>query len=167
MELISDGKPLYLASEGKKSFRLIEDWKFKHDCFTPILVVPEGYKSDLASIPSWIFWWQFGAWNIAAIAHDYIYEHGYLLSDWEARNAWAADSLDASRLPPTPSFQKDGDAPLKYQEEIFARRIPLHLSKKEADFLFYQICLFLGVKPITARLMYWAVRLFGRGAWHF
>lgn len=137
MELISDGKPLYLASEGKKSFRLIEDWRFKHDRFTPILVIPEGYKSDLASIPSWIFWWQFGAWNIAAIAHDYIYEQGYILGDWE----------------------------LKYQDEIFARRLPLHLSKQEADFFFYEICLFLGVNPITARLMYWAVKLFGRGAW--
>lgn len=137
MELISDGKPLYLAAEGKKSFRLIEDWKFKHDRFSPILVVPEGYKSDLASIPNWIFWWQWGKWNIAAIAHDYIYEHGYILSDWE----------------------------LKYQEEIFARRLPFHLSKQEADFLFYEICLFLGVKPITAKLMYWAVKLFGRGAW--
>jgi Protein of unknown function (DUF1353) len=75
MQLISDGKPLYLASEDGKTFRLIEDWKFKHDRFTPILVVPEGYKSDLASIPSWIFWWQWGKWNIAAIAHDYISNH--------------------------------------------------------------------------------------------
>lgn len=129
MELISDGKPLYLASEGKKSFRLIEDWKLKHDRSTTVLVVPEGYKSDLASIPNWIFWWQFGAWNIAAIAHDYIYEHGYILSDWSDK------------------------------------KFPLYMSKEEADFLFYEICLFLGVKPITARLMYWAVRLFGKGAW--
>lgn len=136
MELISDGKPLYLASEGKKTFRLIEDWKFKHDCFTPILVIPEGYKSDLASIPSWIFWWQWGKWNIAAIAHDYIYEHGYILGDLE----------------------KPG--------EIFERRTVLRLSKAEADLIFYGICLFLGVRPITAKLMYWAVKFFGRGVWN-
>lgn len=130
MQLISDGKPLYLASEGKKTFRLIEDWKFQHDRFNHVLVVPEGYKSDLASIPSWIFWWQFGAWNIAAIAHDYIYEHGYILSDWG----------------------KEGNK-------------GLYFDKEEADLFFYEICLFLGVKPITAKLMYWAVKLFGRGAW--
>lgn len=130
MELISDGKPLYLASEKGKTFRLIEDWKFKHDAFTPILVVPEGYKSDLASIPSWIFWWQWGKWNVAAIAHDYIYEHGYILSDWEEEG-----------------------------------RKALYLAKFQADKLFYDICLHLGVPPITAKLMYWAVVLFGRGAW--
>lgn len=130
MELISDGKPLYLASEGKKTFRLIEDWKFKHDVFTPILAVPEGYTSDLASIPSWIFWWQWGKWNIAAIAHDYIYENGYILVDWS-------------------------------KEE----RSPLYLDREQADMLFYHIICFLGVRPITAKLMYWAVRLFGRGVW--
>jgi hypothetical protein len=129
MELISDGKPLYLASEGGKTFRLIEDWKFKHDNFTPILVVPEGYKSDLASIPSWVFWWQWGRWNIAAIAHDYIYEHGYILSDWS-----------------------DG-------------RRALFMNKEDADKLFCDICCFLGVRPITTRLMYWAVKLFGKGIW--
>jgi hypothetical protein len=143
MELISDGKPLYLASEGKKSFRLIEDWKFKHDRFTPILVVPEGYKSDLASIPSWIFWWQWGKWNIAAIAHDYIYEHGCILCDWKHE------------------YQDEEGCP-----QIYSKRDHLHLSKKEADSLFYEICCFLGVPPITAKLMYWAVRLFGRGYWN-
>lgn len=131
MELISDGKPLYLASSKGKSFRLIEDWKFKHDRYTGILVVPEGFKSDLASIPSWLFWWQWGSWNIAAIAHDYVYEHGYIWQDWD--------------LPV--------DVPL---DQIF-------LSKKEADFLFYEIAIALGVRPITAKLMYSAVKLFGRG----
>ncbi len=130
MQLISDGKPLYLATEGKKSFRLIEDWKFQHDLFRPVLVVPEGYQSDLASIPTWIFWWQWGKWNIAAIAHDYIYEHGYILSDWEEEG-----------------------------------RKAMYFGKEDADQLFYDICLFLGVRPITAKLMYWAVRLFGRGIW--
>lgn len=129
MELISDGKPLYLASEGKKTFRLIEDWRFKHDRFTSILVVPEGYKSDLASIPSWIFWWQWGRWNIAAILHDFIYEHGYILVETK-------ESL---------------------------RRI--YLSKRAADLLFYEICCFLEVPPTTAKLMYRAVCLFGRGVW--
>lgn len=130
MELISDGKPLYLAQSGKKTFRLIEDWKFKHDRFSPILVVPEGYTSDLASIPSWIFWWQWGKWNIAAIAHDYIYENGNIICEW------------------------------KYNKDC------IYFTKENADLLFYEICCFLGVPPITAKLMYWAVRLFGRGNFH-
>lgn len=122
MELISDGKPLYLTSEKGKTFRLIEDWKFKHDNLTPILVVPEGYTSDLASIPSWIFWWQWGKWNVAAIAHDYIYEHGYILLE-EYENGFRISS------------------------DILKR------TKKEADFLFYEICCFLGVPPITGDLL--------------
>lgn len=139
MELISDGKPLYLASEAGKTFRLIEDWKFKHDRFLPVLVVPEGYKSDLASIPSWIFWWQWGKWNIAAIAHDYIYEHGYIWSDWDT------------------SEETLGFFPIT--------RRALFLDKEDADQIFYDICCFLGVSTLTARLMYLAVRLFGRGCW--
>jgi hypothetical protein len=78
MRLINDGKPLYLTSAPGKTFKLIENWEFEHDRYRGILFVPKGYKSDLASIPSWIFWWQWGKWNIAAIAHDYIYDHGYI-----------------------------------------------------------------------------------------
>jgi hypothetical protein len=129
MQLISDGEPLYLASEKGKSFRLIQEWKFKHDRYSSVLVVPQGYRSDLATIPPWIFWWQWGKWNIAAIAHDFIYENGYILAE-----------------------QEDG---LK----------PIFIDKKEADLIFYEICLFLGVPPITAKLMHWAVKYFGRGVW--
>ncbi len=120
---------MYLALESGKVFRLIDDWKFDSSNRYRILVVPKGYKSDLASIPSWIFWWQWGKWNIAAIAHDYIYEHGYIWREFE-----------------------EG---LK----------PIHLSKEEADLLFYEICLALGVRRITAKLMFWAVCWFGNGIW--
>jgi Protein of unknown function (DUF1353) len=137
MELISDGKPLYLPSETGKTFKLIEDWKFRHDALLDtILLVPQGYKSDLASIPSWVFWWQWGKWNIAAIAHDYIYEHGYLLAELENCDPLLENSVEQ-----------------------------IHLTKQEADLLFYDLLKFLGVRPITARLMYWAVKLFGRGCW--
>lgn len=77
MKLISDGKPLYLGN--KKQFRLITDWQWQADKKGKFwLVVPKGYVSDLASVPPIFFWWQWGKWNIAAIAHDYIYEHGYI-----------------------------------------------------------------------------------------
>ena len=77
MKLISDGKPLYLGN--RKQFRLIKNWQWQADKEGKfLLVVPKGYVSDLASVPSIFFWWQWGKWNIAAIAHDYIYEHGYI-----------------------------------------------------------------------------------------
>ena len=75
MRLISDGKPLYLITERGKKFQLTKNWEFEHDRYSRFtLVVPEGYKSDLASVPLWIFWWQWGKWNIPAIVHDYIYK---------------------------------------------------------------------------------------------
>lgn len=40
------------------------------------------------------------------------------------------------------------------------------LSKAEADMVFYDLMLRLGVPRWKARLMYWSVRLFGRRAWN-
>lgn len=77
MRLISNGNPLYLGD--KKQFRLIDRWVFQHDRMGCTFVVLSGYRSDLASVPKFIWWWQWGKWNLAAIAHDYIYEHGYIL----------------------------------------------------------------------------------------
>ena len=77
MKLISDGEPIYLASQGKK-FRLSKDWEFRSLLLGCSLIVPKGYICDLASIPQWIWWWQWGAWHHAAICHDYIYEYGYI-----------------------------------------------------------------------------------------
>ena len=42
------------------------------------LIVPEGFVSDLASVP-WLFRRvlpRFGPWNAAAIVHDYLYREG-------------------------------------------------------------------------------------------
>lgn len=77
--LICDGAPVYLMAENGKHFILSRDWEYEH----PIgrVTVPHGYKSDLASVPMPFFWWQFGKWNVAAIAHDYIYEFGCIYVD--------------------------------------------------------------------------------------
>lgn len=83
MKLISDGKPIK-ANDGK--YRLIEDWQLQQDVHTPILIVPKGYKTDLASIPKWAFWWGRGKYDIAAIAHDYIWDFGYLYTHLEKDN---------------------------------------------------------------------------------
>lgn len=77
MTLINTGEPIYLAKGGKK-FRLSEDWEFLSKLMGGRLIVPKGYVSDLASIPQWIWWWQWGVWHLAAICHDYIYEYGYI-----------------------------------------------------------------------------------------
>ena len=130
MKLISDGKPLYLTAAQGKQFRLIEDWIFQHGRLNTTFIVPKGFRSDLASIPSWIWWWQWGKWNISAILHDYCYSKGEIIYLNEKGHAKAG-----------------------------------LVSKKQADKIFYEITISLGVSPLTAELMYWAVRLFGRGIW--
>lgn len=72
---VSDGKPVYLASLNKKLFEL-DSW---HEIKTEgdiTLIVPKGFISDLASIPSIFFFWQFGNFNISAISHDWCYIFG-------------------------------------------------------------------------------------------
>lgn len=129
MTLINTGSPIYLAETGKK-FRLSEDWEFLSKLHGR-LIVPSNYVCDLASIPQWIWWWQWGAWHLAAICHDYIYEYGYI------------------------NIKKvNGSVEFK------------NLDRINADVIFYEVLLAVGVKKRTASLMYWAVRFFGGWYWH-
>ena len=81
MKLISDGKPIYFVGNKHRKYRLTTDWQIKQGFGT--WVVPKGFRTDLASIPPIFFWWRHGAWDIAAIAHDFIYEKGYIFLDDE------------------------------------------------------------------------------------
>ena len=76
--LINDGKPIYLATTGKKIFRLSEWWQYQ-DHLNRLFVIPQSFVCDLASVPPVFYWWQYGAGNIGAIAHDWAYIFGYLL----------------------------------------------------------------------------------------
>lgn len=44
-----------------------------------LIVVPEGFGTDLASIPQalWSVLPKVGKWDRAAVVHDYLYQHGY------------------------------------------------------------------------------------------
>lgn len=127
-KLICDGKPLYLATTGRKIFQLLDWWEYQ-DNQGQHWVVPKSFVCDLASVPSCVFWWQFGAWNISAIAHDWAYVFGYLLT------------VEKGKL------------------------IEVNVTKKEADRLFADVNFTLGVPNWVNRLMFFAVRLFGRGVW--
>ena len=124
-KLINDGKPIYLATTGKKLFKLSEWWQYE-DSTGKTIVVPKSFICDLASVPSFVFWWQYGSFNIAAIIHDWAYIFGYIL--------------------------------IAEKENL----IELRLTKEEADRLFADINFTLEVPNWINRLMYCAVRLFGR-----
>lgn len=76
MGVVQTGKPV-LQRYGKK-FKLEDDLIFA-DTEGTIWMVPKGFETDLASIPSFIFWWHWGCWNWAAILHDYGYVHHKLI----------------------------------------------------------------------------------------
>ncbi len=77
-KLINDGKPIYLATTGKKLFKLSDWWQYE-DSTERRIVVPKSFICDLASVPTFVFWWQYGAFNTAAICHDWAYIFGYIL----------------------------------------------------------------------------------------
>lgn len=72
------GKPTYLVTMGGKTFGLDGWWGYIDD-ENRHWVVPEGFVYDLASIPRWIWWIQWGPWNNGAVIHDFAYVFGYLL----------------------------------------------------------------------------------------
>lgn len=66
---------LYLLSPHQKRFELASDLIFSTrdgDRY----IIPAGYVTDLASIPSIFFWWEWGWYNLAAIPHDFGYHYG-------------------------------------------------------------------------------------------
>ncbi len=78
--------------------------------------VPEGFITDLASVPRCLWWWfpPHGKWALASVVHDFMYDN--------AIN-----------------------------------------SKEDADNTFFKLLRAYGVPKTKAKVMYWAVRIFGRG----
>ena len=98
-----------------------------------------GFVTDFASVP-WPFWsfirpW--GNWGKAAVVHDWLYQKQERYKKGLAY----------------------GTGP---------RDVPITLSpvsRKEADDIFLEAMIVLGVAPWRRRLMYWGVRAFGWLAW--
>jgi len=126
--LKNSGEPTLLPT-GKKEFSLNSNWQMilnQENWF-----IPQGFQTDLASIPAFIFYFQWGLWNFTAIAHDHIYQYGFL---------YLNDATNSDQTIVT-------------------------FTRKQADQLFYDLNLGLGVNRILAYLMFVAVRLFGGKPW--
>lgn len=118
---------------------LVFHWKAKR-C---VVTVDTGAFTNFASIP-------FGFRNIfdvngnhrlAALVHDYLYWLGGVITTQELR-VHAAKPYTAS------------DTPLR-----------IHYTRQEADQVFYELMLADYVPKWQAKIMYGAVRVFGRNAW--
>ena len=60
-----------------------------------------------------------------------------------------------------PKWDKYGKATVVHDYLYFTKEV----SRKEADDIFYECMLVLGVKKWKAKAMYWAVRLFGKSSY--
>jgi Protein of unknown function (DUF1353) len=62
----------------RKEFRVLDDYFVVVNEEEDKVRIPRDFVTDLASIPSFLFWLQWGSWNKAAIVHDYLYSHGFI-----------------------------------------------------------------------------------------
>ncbi|MEM9264061.1 MAG: DUF1353 domain-containing protein [Cyanobacteria bacterium P01_F01_bin.13] len=76
-KVLCDGEPKYLVTMGGKTFSLDKWWTYQDDSGRH-WVVPKGFVYDLASIPRWIWWIQWGPWNNGAVIHDFAYSFGHV-----------------------------------------------------------------------------------------
>lgn len=74
--VINTGEPTLLITSGGKTFQL-DDWWAYIDHLGRHWVVPKGFVYDLASIPPWLWWLQWGPWNNGAVLHDFAYNFGH------------------------------------------------------------------------------------------
>ena len=60
-----------------------------------MIIIPKGFITDGASIPSWLWWLisPFGPLLEGASLHDFGYQHGYLLSPFDPSQVYNIDSL--------------------------------------------------------------------------
>lgn len=101
-----------------------------------VIRVPEGFITDFASVPRflWVMFPPTGKYGKAAVVHDYLYVVG-----GKVPCRWCGDN----KVIPCPK--------------------PAIYTKKDADQIFLDAMKALGVNLVQRRMMYTAVRWFGRG----
>lgn len=102
-----------------------------------VVTIPSGYKTDLASVPRFAWFWLApqGRHQYAALLHDFLYDQHHL------------GITRVRRIPERP----DMDLPL---------------TKAWADAKFLEAMKRSQIGAVTRAVMYWAVRLFGGAAWN-
>jgi hypothetical protein len=115
-------------------------WRIKYGDLC-IIVIPEGFISDGNSVP-WIFTRlvpKFGRNTLAGIVHDYLYKTAkMMIADIES-----------------PLF---GSVSTPYHDKTVTRQL--------ADAIRLDLCVKCSVPWYQRILSYWALRVFGRGAWN-
>lgn len=116
------------------------------------ILVPKGFKTDLASIPRFI--WSFlppnGKYQKAAILHDYLCVMNRLSQELREGKHKGDKVEDGVSLPDGKEFMIWG--------KNEGKMIPL--TRKITDKIFLEAMVVTNVKPWQCKLLYWSVRLF-------
>jgi hypothetical protein len=130
---------------------LLEDWTI--ELHGLLIVVPQGFLTDGASIPR-LLWWlisPFGPLLEGAILHDFAYQHGYLLARYNVAQPYNIRSLSMRLL----------------YAGIFTDTIPVFIEKPRIFFdeLLLYVTIELSGASLQAHAAYAALRPFGAVAW--
>lgn len=114
-------------------------YEWEHEGETYRITVPTGFVNNLASVPR-ILWFYISPFDLgrAAIVHDWLYAK---------RGALPGDSFQRAT------------------REAGWVRVDEQWSRHDADRLFARMMRESGVSRAKRRRAYWAVRIFGGGAW--
>ncbi|MEM4655268.1 MAG: DUF1353 domain-containing protein [Thermosphaera sp.] len=109
-----------IGENGRPRWRLVESLEYFSYAIEALIEVPQGFETDLASVPRIPLAWLIagGKANAAAVVHDWLY-HGN----------------------------------------------PMHITRKQADDVFYEAMTDSGISWWRRNLMYIAVRLFAGPLW--
>jgi len=145
-------EPQFEFVPGTIRIRLIADWIFRLEYGLQI-IIPAGFETDGASVPR-LFWnimLPYGKLRYGAIPHDFFYQHGYLLSPYDANQAYNLKSHEAHH---------------KFIGK-FKYNIPVYIGESQefGDNLFRHIAKETGAGGVQCWISYNMLSLFGGVAW--
>ena len=135
------------------TFKITDDWHVVIYEGMKI-VVPSQFITDFASTPRilWPLIEPDGPLYMGAILHDFGYQHGYLLSEYDRMTVYDAKSID---------FRNTHLA-------TFGPFIPVHIGKPQSffDTLLHDVTVFTSGGTIQADEAYYALKEFGGITWN-
>ena len=146
-------EPQFQTIQKSCRVRLTQDWRVELEDGL-IIVVPKGFTTDGASVPRllWPILSPLGDLRYGAIVHDFGYQHGYLLSEYDSSKVYPRRAI---------AFRRE-------HRLLFSDYVPMFVFSDQEffDALFRDIVIAATRVSWKARLAYGILRVFGRFAWN-
>lgn len=141
MSSFSDQTPAFEPIGNGRRWKVVKGFEYyvtePLEGYKQAVIISENFTTDFASVPRilWSLFPPYGKYGKAAIVHDWLYENKFIVTKY----------LDFKT------------------RNIFTNSLPV--SRERADEIFLEAMLVLGVPKWKAKIMFYAVRLFGQKAW--